>query len=225
MRSRDREVVGGQVDVEGDQRETHPHDGRARALVEHGRAGVRRPFRRGQLGRQTLVLPPAHVGQRLPLRPGGRVLVVVDGHALLADPLAQPLGQRHRLLGGDAAERHERDHVHRPHPGMGAFVRAHVDDREGLPAQGLGRRQHRLGLSHIGEDGPVVVGVGAPVEQLHSGRALDRPDDPLERGRVAALADVGDALDELSRLTPSPGESRLTTRLPSLNTRHTGFMP
>ncbi len=175
MRSRDGEIVGGQIHVEGDEGETHSHDRGPRPGVELRRAGIGGALRGGQFGGQALVFAPTHVGQRLSLRPGGGLLVVVDGDALLPDPLPQPPRQHHRLLVRHPTQGHERDHVNRPQARMGPFVLPHVDDREGLPAQSLGGCQHRLRLAHVGEHGPVVIGVGAPVEQLHPRSRPDRP--------------------------------------------------
>ena len=67
---------------------------------------------------------------------------------------------------------------------------------EGFEAQGLGRGEHRLGLAGVGPHRPVVIGVGAPVEQVDAGGRPQRRRHALQGRLVAAFTDVGHTLDQ-----------------------------
>src|SRR5207247_2113292 len=128
-RAGDLDVVGGEVDVERDQRPARTDDDAARVLVE-----PRRPIVRAKLARidaaLELLWTSAPVERRASLRCG----VAVEEHRqpqLGPDPVRKPQRAISRPLAVFGIEGDDRHDVRSPDSGMSAFVAAQVDPYAG----------------------------------------------------------------------------------------------
>ena len=193
----EREVVGLEVDVVGDQERAGPH---------HGGAGRRMPPSRpevGLVGRsrdqrlEALELRLADVAQHPSLRSRRRLSIQVDRQFVVrGEPPAERAGERDALVHGAALERDERDHVDRADARVLTLVAAEIDsfDRHrGRGERGLG---DRVDVPGKGEHAAVVVGVRGRVEQRHTARFGDGSAECVEDVGAATLAEVGHAFDQ-----------------------------
>ena len=84
-----------------------------------------------------------------------------------------------------------------PIRGCSPVVRAHVDAGLGDAGGGEGALDDRLRRAHERVDRAVRGPARVHVEQRAAGRVADRLRDGVDDRAVAALGEVGDALDEL----------------------------
>ncbi len=186
-----------EVDVVGDEEGPRSDDGRAAGGVHVRRTGVRFVAGGAEEILQALVLGAADVGQDLVLGTGRGPGVEEDRKLEpRRDALPERPGERHRLVHGGIAERHEGDDVHGPHARVLARVVLHVDATEGEPDGGLHGVGHGLRLAGEGEHGAVVVGVLGAVEQEDAGHGGDDTGELVDDVLPPAFAEVGHALDE-----------------------------
>ena len=94
------------------------------------------------------------------------------------------------------AEWDEGDDVDRSDPGVLAGVLVHVDLADRPGDEPLEPLAHRIRLAGDREDAPVVARVARPVEEVHARHRGDVLAQPLDDVEAAALADVGNGLDE-----------------------------
>jgi hypothetical protein len=95
------------------------------------------------------------------------------------------------------SDRHEGDDVDRAEAGMFARVRAQVDRRERLVVHREDGGFQRGGVAGEREDRAVVRRIRGVVEQPRARHASDRRRDRIDHVAAPALADVGNALDDL----------------------------
>jgi hypothetical protein len=170
-----------------------------------GRAEVRHELPRLDPPRQLLRPAAADPGALEVLGPRGQLAVEEHRDAeLLAD-----CGRGGERLGdGGAAplvvEVDHGHHVERPHVRVDAGVGADVDARD----RGARSAQQRVGhLALAGgerEHRPIVVGIGMEIEEA---RGREGTPDRLERGQVAALADVRHGHEERLLIHGTPKAS------------------
>jgi ubiquinone/menaquinone biosynthesis C-methylase UbiE len=185
------EVVGGEIDVEGNQRTAGADEHATGARIEPTRSPVRLDLARVdpplELGR------PATPEQRRPYT-GRKLSVEEDGQLELG---ADPVCERERrflrrvdLLGPHGDHRHD---VGRANARVHAVVAAKIDPLSGA----LDRRKERIDDPRLvagdREDGPVVVGIHMDVEEPGMSRKYSaKRSDRLVR---AALGEVRDGLE------------------------------
>ena len=159
-------------------------------------AEIRLPLRLEHLFRHALKLSLPDAGQIYPVGCAGGVLIEEYRHfGLLPDAPAHLLGKLYAFLLGDILHRHKGHHVHRAHPGMLSLVLGEVDEFRSLLCQGHGGVLHAFGTAQEGDNGAVVAGIGAVVQQGNSRRLPDLVHHRLDDVRPSPLADVGDALN------------------------------
>ncbi len=194
----DVEPIGGQVDVVGDERHARADHGRAGTRMRLRRTEVGRPLRGRELGRQPLELAAPDV---LEVAAAGRrrgLLVEEHRHAeAVGDRGAGVARQRHAVGHRRALDRHERHDVDGAESRMLAVMAPQVD---------LGQRRARTArctaASSAGRSPAKVsterwwVASDWTSSRRMPGTARTAARDGLDRRRVAALADVGDALDD-----------------------------
>ena len=117
-----------EVDVVGDQERPRPDRDGAGRRVHPRRPEVRLAAVLADLGLQALVLAAPDVGELDPVAAPRRLGVEVDRQVeALGDPRPERPGQLDRLVHRRVGQRHERDDVDGPDPGVLAPVLVHVD--------------------------------------------------------------------------------------------------
>ncbi len=196
-------VPGVEVDVIGDEEFPGADDRRPGPGVEDGLAVIGRPGRVLELFGKPFVFTRPDGGQVPPLGLAGGRFIKVDGDAELAGhPRPERLGQADAVFHGHARDGHEGANVRGPDAAVGALVRPHVDDLGGLGDGAEGRFRGGFGGADERDHGPIGRGAGVDVQQLDLTDGLDLADDGPDLLLVAALAEIGDAFDELHFSTP-----------------------
>ena len=141
--------------------------------------------------------PPLGTGRAVP----------EDRNALVGDAAPHAPGRRHGVGHVEAAEGDEGEHVQGPYPGVHAPVLPEVDVLEGEAGRRQRRPLHRRRVAHEGDDRPVVVGVGGPVQDVGAlpAHLLHQGADEIE---IPSLAEVRDRLqdrDHGGRVAGAPG--------------------
>ena len=161
-------------------------------------AEVGLPLLGAETGRETLVLAGAAVGQVAALGNKGGVLVAVDGDLqFLAEALAQLVGILDHLFHSDVAHGDEGADISSTLTGVGTVVLGHIDKFGSLLHHLIGGFEHRLGLTHEGDDGAVGGLAGVDIEELHTFDLLNLGSHLIDDIHVAALADIRHAFNKL----------------------------
>ena len=195
----DGDIGGVQVDIEGNQGHPAAHSHGTGGGMDGTAAEIRLPLRQQDLLGHALELALADGSQVHTVGSGSGILVQEHGHAcLFPDPLGNLLAQFHALLGGHFLHGNEGAHVHGTHSGMLAHMLGQVDQLHGLLSQlhsGLG---NALRAAQEGDDGAVMVGVGAVVQQGDTGGGADLIQDCLHNFHISAFRDIGNTFNNLS---------------------------
>src|SRR3712207_1632296 len=195
--------------VVSDEQRAHADDAGARGRVHAGLANVGRALRlRRNLFLQQLEAAAPNVREVPSLRPRRGALVEVDGDAqLLPNPSARLARERDALLDAQAAHRHERQYVARPHARVLSRVRAQVYQLGRAPDDAHGRFDYRLGRGDEGYDGAVVIRVYVRAQDE---RALDTFEDRKSTRLNSSHANISYAVFCLKK------KKKLTTSLISI---------
>jgi hypothetical protein len=120
-------------------------------------AEVGLPLRALHLLGESLELPFPDLGEVAAALGRGRVFVEVDGDAESpGDLLPDAPRERDALLDGRAADRDERHDVHGSHSGVLSRMLRQIDARQSRVEERENRRLEAGGVSHEGQDAPVV---------------------------------------------------------------------
>ena len=190
-RSCDLDVLGSEVDVEGDQRPPRAHEHAARGRIERTRPEIRSKLALPEAAPE-LVRAAATEEGRSPA--AAHLAVEEDGQPqFVADPLGQHQGRIRSSPEVVPRDRDDRDDVDRADSRMHTGMPAEVDELARAADPGEQPLDQRLLRADEREDRPVVIGIGMHVEQ--PGGASERLADRGDDGRVPPFRDVRDGLE------------------------------
>ena len=190
-------VRGRELDVVGDEERSGTHDGGSGGGVWPRGSEVRRAPGLGHSLGQAFEARLTNGGKDLAPRVARRACVQVDGQLeAIGDAFGELGGADDALVHGRVAEGHEGHDVDGADARVSPCVLRHVDTLECDLHGRLHGAHHAPGIAGHGVDRATVVGVSRAVEEPRTPVGLDGLGDGIERGLVAAFAEVGHALDE-----------------------------
>jgi hypothetical protein len=131
----------------------------------------------------------------------------------VGQPSPEPLRELDAGGHGRVADRHEGSHVECADAWMPAVLASQVDAGDSLRGQRAHRIEYLIGGTREREHAAVVIRVRGPVEQPDARHRADGPGARVDDLDAPALADVGDALDQVhAGQHGRPGMSRTRPR-------------
>ena len=149
---------------------------------------------------QPLELSLADVRKPLALGAPSGLRVQIDRHGQFPPHALGELGrERHTVVHGDAAHRHERHDVGRSHARMLPSVLREIDARGRHPDRAERGLHRRDGRRHEGEHRTVMRRIRLHVEESHARDGHDGRAQGVQHGLVAALGEVRHAFHQRRR--------------------------
>src|SRR3989338_8860657 len=196
----DSQIVGPEINVEGDQHVASTDRGGARCGMKPRLADIRSAGRISRNDRlQFLKTPTPNGCEVFPIweQRGGFVEI---NRNLIAVPqlLSGAMGDGDTIRQSYPLQGNERDHVSGADARVFAAVAVEIDERHGLTVRAHRRLFNAAGRSHKGDYRAVVVRVHVSVQEMNPCDTSNHPGNPFHLQRITAFAEVGYALDQES---------------------------